>query len=361
MVHVKIAKLEALLARVQRHAAEPRIVPAAARAVVANAMEQVAEQVADVPRQIPDMYVARALSVSPRITSTVTSIPTSPPTSDAKVALHVEAQVAHETTHGLDVDLEPLPEPAVEVNRSKTETLAAKADKSDKGDESVERLIAAQPVSAPPEPEPEVEEPEPVTPPRAAQASSTQLAGTTDLMAASPVEEPERETEPDSEPAPASSRRPVASSPPLEEAVFGDEAPPPRHTPPPESGKLPAAPELEEYDHDVTGVREAKALGRPDETAKIAAIHPPDANLEATRSDAFGLPPPAYKVRESYPAREPQFAEPPTEPPPPPAELVAEATRAPLPRIAPVVRVISEVKPWKPETFGELLDATLSL
>lgn len=71
------------------------------------------------------------------------------------------------------------------------------------------------------------------------------------------------------EEAPASSRRPVGPQPEerLAEMAFGAEEPsPPRHTPPPESGRLPAAPAVQEFDGDTTGVREAaKPLTRPPE------------------------------------------------------------------------------------------------
>jgi hypothetical protein len=86
----------------------------------------------------------------------------------------------------------------------------------------------------------------------------------------------------DVEEAPASSRRPVAPPPEqrLDEMAFGSVEPePPRHTPPPESGRLPAAPEVE-FDGDITGVRDATRSAHPPAPAPIMAIVP-----EATLAD----------------------------------------------------------------------------
>lgn len=57
---------------------------------------------------------------------------------------------------------------------------------------------------------------------------------------------------------PASSRRPIALEPKLEELAFGEAAPvqPPPHTPPPESGRQVAAPAVDlDFDGEFTGVR----------------------------------------------------------------------------------------------------------
>jgi hypothetical protein len=115
--------------------------------------------------------------------------------------------------------------------------------------------------------------------------------------------------------APASSRRPVAPEPEerLADMAFGAEEPaqPPRHTPPPESGRLPAGP-VEEFDADVTGVRNAPHA----ESARAADEMPTLAPVE---------------IRA----------------PLPPSDAVGELVGAPL--------------PFEPATFLAWLDATLGL
>jgi hypothetical protein len=114
---------------------------------------------------------------------------------------------------------------------------------------------------------------------------------------------------------PASSRRPVVPEPEerLAAMAFGSEEPaPPRHTPPPESGRLPAAP-IEEFDGDVTGVRDAPSHPQAAARASIAT------------------------------------------------ELEPQATR---PAIAPsdeVADVLGEAQRFSPATFLALLDASLAL
>jgi hypothetical protein len=151
--------------------------------------------------------------------------------------------------------------------------------------ESRERLVAAEPVA---------------------------LAGAEATRAPREAGAPEElASEEDVEEAPASSRRPVAPEPEerLAEMAFGAEEPrPPRHTPPPESGRLPAAP-VEEFDGDVTGVREASQAA------------------EARR----------------------------------PRELVPQATHANLAPSEAVVDVIGEAQHFAPTTFVALLDASLAL
>ncbi len=119
---------------------------------------------------------------------------------------------------------------------------------------------------------------------------------------------------------PASSRRLLEPEDRLAEMAFGEGTPqPPRHTPPPESGRLPAAPP-EEFDADVTGVREAMTLSRDDE------------------SD-------------------------PLEPPPPPPLLAfaPQSTRPVLGARGVVADVVGDAQRFAPATFAALLDATLAL
>jgi hypothetical protein len=168
------------------------------------------------------------------------------------------------------------------------------------------------------------------------------------------------------EPAPSSSRRPVTSPPSgdaergLAELAFGEEPQqsPAMHTPPPESGRLPAAPPVE-FDMDVTGVREAaKMPGSPrdtqhDDERERATIAPVDAPIEPAPPEAVALAPPIGATRAPSNVPRPTVR----------AELRAETTRAEVASSsgAQVTDAIGEAQRWKPATFGELLDATLSL
>jgi hypothetical protein len=208
-----VARLEALLARVRRRAAEAR--PA-----------RTASTLADAPRAAaPPAPVAVAPSPPP---------PMPPQRTEADIVLEVEVA---ETTQDTIVAVA-------------TDDVVAPAAL-----DSRERLVAAEPLA--------VEAP-------SVDASPTD----TDIRAAKPASVPEPEPAPaelsddEIEEAPASSRRPVGPQPEerLAEMAFGAEEPsPPRHTPPPESGRLPAAPSEPEFDVDITGVRDAKPATRPPE------------------------------------------------------------------------------------------------
>jgi hypothetical protein len=212
------------------------------------------------------------------------------------------------------------------------------------GAESVERLVAAQPmdpetaieVTIPPEPAIESLAPTAVhevlaeaRPAEALQAfeatESTALQAGVD---AEPLEADSIEPEPlEGEPietevprAPASSRRPVALSAdePIADIAFGaEELQAPRHTPPPESGQLPASP-VEEFDADVTGVRAAPQ---------------PEGVLRAEGDEPTTV-----------------------------QQLLPEITRAALSAAsAAVTEVVGQAKPFAPTTFAAWLDATLAL
>jgi hypothetical protein len=122
--------------------------------------------------------------------------------------------------------------------------------------ESRERLVVAEPAAEAPT-EVRTREPQPVPEPEVAPAE----------LSDDEIEE-----------APASSRRPVGPQPEerLAEMAFGAEEPsPPRHTPPPESGRLPAAPPEQEFDVDITGVREAaKPASRAPEPQPVQQLAP---------------------------------------------------------------------------------------
>lgn len=167
------------------------------------------------------------------------------------------------------------------------------------------------------------------------------------------------------EPPPPSSRRPIAE--PAEtpqEAQIQVQAPHPPHTPPPESGKQVAADALT-FDDDFTGVREAAkpaAPPAPEASIQLQSLRSPPVQAPATPDemevDLPGTSPPPGPLPEM---RSPRIES--AEPPPQPAgPMVAEITRPTRPVAAEqVAEMIGTVKPASPKTFGELLDAALSL
>ena len=201
----RIAKLEALLARVVSRAGEPRARPLAVAAGVAPVAAQELIEVDEVDEATippPPLAPHRA----PAMTET-----------DVVMEVDVVQETAADTVIGVAAE---------EV------VIAESLD-------SRERLVAAAPVTL----AAVVAE---VPPPELLDESPPEI-----LAAVEEVEE-----------APLSSRRPVAPEPEerLADMAFGAEEPsPPRHTPPPESGRLPAAPAVE-FDADVTGVREATPI-----------------------------------------------------------------------------------------------------
>lgn len=158
--------------------------------------------------------------------------------------------------------------------------------------------------------------------------------------------------EPDEQP--PSSRRPK----PMEEIAEAqkDEPPPP---PPPESGKLVAAPAS--FDDDFTGVREASNLLPPLEadapSIEVQHVEPPKPPPVHEMEADLAPPPPAEsesrRISDVAPA-------PPTPVALASAPLEPEVTNASVPA-AKAVQVDGAVTAFKPQSFGELIDATLGL
>jgi hypothetical protein len=128
---------------------------------------------------------------------------------------------------------------------------------------------------------------------------------------------------------PSSSRRIIAAEPEqqLSEMTFGaSDLPPPRHTPPPESGRLPAAPDadlepeilLDASEVDITSVRPAGPT---------------------TPVPGAGLPGPNEA----------------------PTPLAPHVTRGAIPAGPAVPSLLGKAQEFAPETFLELLDASLDL
>ena len=225
-----ISRLETLLERIRVRAAQPRAtgIRSAAAAPPAKVAPPVHEE-------------------SPA--------PTIPPPADMETTLvqRVRSPLATEADVVVDVDVQDVGVEAL-IGVGADEVVVAESM------ESRERLVAAEPVA-------ESDTVAEVVPPEVLEESPADV-----LSAVEEVEE-----------APLSSRRPVAPQPEerLADMAFGAEEPrPPRHTPPPESGRLPAAPDVE-FEADVTGVREA---------TPIAVAVPPVAHLvpETTRADLGG-------------------------------------------------------------------------
>jgi hypothetical protein len=164
---------------------------------------------------------------------------------------------------------------------------------------------------------------------------------------------------------PASSRRPIAVEPKLEDLAFDEAAPSSEepHSAPPESGRqVAAAPAGLDFDSEFTGVRSKEVE--------------PVFTREATPSEE--LPSPAADTPQELAAQ--QRGQPLEPPPQPPAQSLQEApatsiVEASAPEVtvarpaaqgsdqpaAPAVVFAGAAPVFKPLTFGELLDATLSL
>lgn len=145
---------------------------------------------------------------------------------------------------------------------------------------------------------------------------------------------------------PPSSRRPIAE--PL------DAAPPeptPTHTPPPESGKQVAA---LSFDDDFTGVRDAAQRPAPPPDP-----HAPEIHLASQHPPAIALKHEMEAELDAPHTTQPASDRLPPERPPVDLQMQAEVIRPVLAQ-APVADVHGAVT-FAPQSFGELLDATLAL
>ncbi len=197
------------------------------------------------------------------------------------------------------------------------------------------------------------------------------------LVSAPPVA-PEAEAEPDPEPepvvpanevvepAPSSSPRPIAT----EQPDAYEEESAPRHTPPPESGKQVAAPSVK-----------PEPASRKSSMPPAESMSPPSLEghtlIGGWREPGMALPRDPSEV-----SRGPAVRVPPPPPPPPPADVFGSQARPTasvpprageasgfgpvvakpeLPESAQVATIEGAAPPLAPATFGELLDATLSI
>lgn len=279
-----IARLEALLERVQARAAQPRVASRVRAAEPEPAPPPAKLSPAQAPA--PSPAVAQAPAPSPLAQSPAPSAARDPITIPPPAFVLDEPVDDLETTQSRAVpsrqgrpgtETEIVVE--VEVQASTNDSvLAVPVEESSVPEalDSRERLVAAEPApeatteavveAAAPQIKLELDEPE-----AEAEEAAPEVVSTEETLSPDQVEELEE--------APVSSRRPLAPPPGerLEEMAFGAVEPePPRHTPPPESGRLPAAPEVE-FDGDITGVRDAKS-GHPP-AAAVAEIIVPEVTM----------------------------------------------------------------------------------
>lgn len=308
----RIAKLEALLSRVQSRASSPRAFPGsgngAAVHAVAAATAEFAEQ--EEHTQLDAVQVA--------------DIRTAPPPADAPPA----------DSYDDDAEVEVSSE-VVEVDIDVDEPIAAES--------------GAQPVSHVTEPPAELEEVVDDDVP-----VNTRPSGASEEIAAQPANELE-------EPAPSSSRRPIGDE--DAAAAYAEESSP-RHTPPPESGKqvavspsahpprkstVPPPPSLEGHTL-IGGWREpglagagAPGAGGPGGTG-VRVPPPPHAPAG---------PPLVPAAAGSSPQVSPAQAS--------GTRLSPDVTRPELPQGAKVATIEGASQIAKPATMGDLLDLTLGL
>jgi len=257
--------------------------------------------VAPVPLAVAVARVPLAVAVAPAArTMREATVPVATPPSEATVDESTLPPPPMLVGAGIDQEF------AVEVDLSEaTDDLLDREDKRAEQPESrgpfdsQERLAVAE--SGPPQ---SIPSPDADPSPDAVEV----LTDDESLAAREPEEE-------DADEAPVSSRRAVVSPSPPEERLaqlaFGLDEPPQRHTPPPKSGPL-LAPPVVDFEADITGVRKTETI----------------------------------------------LAE---EPGPAPSLLVPQGVRPSLAQSVDVVDIIGEAQSFAPNTFIELLDASLAL
>lgn len=153
-------------------------------------------------------------------------------------------------------------------------------------------------------------------------------------------------------PPPPSSKRPIPM-----EAIAEAQAVEPPPPPPPESGKLVAA--VPAFDDDFTGVREAShqlpPLEANEPSIEIQHVEPPRPAVRHEMEAELGGAHDEQRISDVAPVVAPVALAASAEP------IRPEHTPAKLPSGETVVVITGGVTPFAPQTFGELLDATLNL
>lgn len=323
----KIAKLEGLLSRIKERADAPRhngarIAPSPPPEVVSLAAATVIEPS---PLAAPTVVEASPLTAATIVEAPVTnpeptfepSLPSSPPEPTSwSEPPPTDAEVTIEATEeDVDLDVEVSTE-VVEVEIDIDEPMVAAAMPAESG---------AQPVAE----------------------HSEEPAAELEVVGEAEVEEgQEAYAAPAAnevvEPAPSSSPRPIAT----EEASYEEESAP-RHTPPPESGKQVALPSVKPEPRKTSNPppSEGHTLMGGWHEPGIAIKGVPEAPATPQRA-AVRVPPPP-------PPPPPQEAQPP--------RITGEATRVEFAAETQVAVIEGSPASFVPATFGDLLDATLSI
>ena len=327
----RIPKLEALLSRIQTNAAQPRVAHAAAPlpATKAPSAPPADESHGIEPGTLPSAKNELELASTQEMTSP----------REVEVPLESRARLV------------AAPSAAEEAEELEAEEVVELDD----------RHIVSEPPEAP--------KPLTMNPPSEQETRDALDIGAAQAAvqnAQSSIAQP-KEPEPHEEPPPPSSRRPIAE--PAEtpqEAQIQVQSPHPPHTPPPESGKQ-VAQEALSFDDDFTGVREAAKPAPPPapepsiqlQSLRMPAVKPPVAPDEMEVDLDAGTSPPPGPLPEM---RSPRIESAEAAPPASAGPMTAEVTRPTRPVAAEqVAEMIGTVKPASPKTFGELLDAALSL
>lgn len=339
----KIAKLERLLARVKERAEAPR--PAGSAAFPAPLSADAAH--APAAPEPPPNAAASALESQPAsapVSDSVHRSPTAPPPTtqppetssgwsepppetaadpvvetgevDADLDADVDVEVSAEVVE-VDIDID---EPGVLPAESGSQPVAEQGANGVAAHEAeLEEVtdLAAEPSAPPPAPEP---------------PAANELI----------------------EPAPSSSPRPIAS----EQPETYEEESAPRHTPPPESGKQVAAPSVKPEPVRRSSSPPPSLEGH----TLIGGWREPGMALprEPGATPAVRVPPPPPPPPPPPEAVAPPVAAPPVAAPPP-RPFGPEVTKADLPASAQVATIEGALPQRSPPTFGELLDATLSI
>jgi hypothetical protein len=315
-MNTRIAKLEALLTRIKTNAAAPRVVHAPPPA-------------AEVHEPEPGTLVSARHEPAP----------SPPPPREVEVPLESRARLV----------AAPQSEPPMELDADEVIELDDRHVVREEQPAPAITPISMAPPSSGPNSADMTKDALDVAAARAAIAEQQRQ-----IVAQPPAEEPE-------EAPPPSSRRPIAepAETPQEAQIEVQHAAP--LTPPPESGKQVAAEPLS-FDDDQTGVREAP----------VRPAQEPSIQLQSLRMPAVQQPPPPDEMEVELPGPQEATAPPPgplpemrsprIESAPEPVAAAPEVTRPTRPVAAVnVAEMVGTVKPASPKTFGELLDAALSL
>ena len=333
----QVKKLEALLARVQERAAEPRVSSVAAPAVAAVAAPPVAVAAAPV-----------AAPAAPPVAAAPALIAVPPPRSSAPTVNEPEPSVIIE-----DDDAPPTPagEDLVAAHaQPKTPEAPEVEITEDDGDAEVSAEMVEVDVDEDDLLEDGAGAPSHTQIVAAAPADDNEDDGGTLIQAGvrPPTVAPEGET---MEEAPASSRRPAKAADP-----FVEEARPPQ-TPPPESGKQVAS----VHPAAAPPVRESRVPTPPPPPlasfeAEEDQDEPPSHGTMVGGWREPGMPPDSV-LRTDVPPAAPAVPVAPARP----ASIKPETTQAAVAATGAVAVATGQAPAFFPSSFGDLLDATLGL